>query len=101
MRHTEQRTQRLLLQELDFDISLGCDCCLFAGPLGALLVSLPLLFGHIVACVLGLANAAVGVAIKKVQPRIGRIGAQAVRGRRLSHKRLEHSARDFRSASPG
>ena len=101
MRHTEQRTQRLLLQELDFDISLGCDSCLLAGSLGALLVSLPLLFGHVVARVLGLANAAVGVAIKKVQSRIGRIGARAVRGRRLSHKRLEHSARDLRSAFSG
>lgn len=64
-RHTKQRTQRFLLQKLNFHISLRRNRSLLARPLGAVLGSLSLPFGHVVACVLRLANAVVGDATKK------------------------------------
>ena len=68
--HTEQRAQRFLLQKLDFHISLWRNCGLLARSLGTVLVSLSLLLGHGVDCLLHLAIGVGGVAIKKVQPQL-------------------------------
>lgn len=60
MQLTKQRAQCFLLQEFNLHISLRRDCRLLTGPLGAFLVSLPLLLGHVVFCVLRAATGVVG-----------------------------------------
>jgi|SRR5690242_757707 len=102
MRHTQQRAQGFFLQKLNFHISMGRNRCLLAGPLGAVLVSLSLLLGHCGSRVSSLVTGVVGIAAKKVRPRIGRTlsgaGGEVRRPKMDWDKRARYPRRDYHIA---